>query len=474
MTSNTLTMTTRRSRVVDGSCWYCRKRRLKCNLDKPACSQCHEKEQTCSYSAMPPIKWVGGAASRGRLAESRSPKSPPSPGLMLATPSASLPLEHKEVLMYFANAVLPRFQIPDEPINLDLESVTHDEALQQTVVAVAQAHYALNSKVADMAIVRKRARQSAIEGFRKCLAQGVQSESSAQRLFAINILLCILDGMIEPSEELNASTCHLRGGFALLDQWANTPTRMLLQDGINAHLLSIYATMDLVHALLSGDKPFFESMIWRLFADVQTWFGRLRSGDRFLDILAAFSDMAALGNLLYNNASAQSAALVEKCLAPIEGIFSPSVGYDWRYRRSSSNSGGFDSIEDAWHTFCSVYEICGHIYLQRALRGRPIDDETVQLATRRGVEKLMDDELPAMMKHCLVFPMLVIGSHCTLAQDRKAVLDVLSPSCSYLSFGNMQLMTDFLRCVWQQDEVQAKQQTWWQCFAPVSQKAFLF
>jgi hypothetical protein len=468
MATLTATMTTRRNRVVEGSCWHCRKRRLKCDLSKPECTQCLDKAQACSYSTLPPIKWVGGAASRGRMAESRSPKSPTSPGPLLVAPSSIMPMERSDVLMYFMNAVLPRFQIPDEPIRLDVDVVLQDEALQQAVVAVSQAHYALHSKVDvyDVEVIRKKARQSAIEGFRKCLSQGVQSESSAQRLFAINILLCILDGMIEPSEELNASTCHLRGGFAILDQWANTPTRMLLQDGMQAHLLSVYATMDLVHALLSGDKPFFESMIWKMFADVQTWFGRLRPGDRFLEILAAFSDGAALGNLVCNNAYSQSTlTLVEKCLVPIESVFIPD-----RSRKDMQSLGKEDT---PWELFCSIYEICGYIYLQRALRLRHATDEIVQSATRRGVEKLMDDRLPTMMRHCLVFPILVIGSHCTLTQDRKAIMDVLSPSCSYLSFGNMQLMTEFLRSVWTQEH-HDQQQTWWQFFASVSQKAFLF
>lgn len=379
-------------------------------------------------------------------------------------------MERGETLLYFANAVLPRFQIPDGPIHLDFDMVMQDEALQQTVIAVSQAHYALCSKVDvyDVATIRKQARQGAIEGFRKCLGQGVQSESSAQRLFAINILLCVLDGMIEPSEDLNASTCHLRGGFAILDQWTNTPMRMLLQDGLQAHLLSLYATMDLVHALLSGDKPFFESMIWKMFADVQTWFGRLEPGDRFLEILAAFSDMAALGNLIYSNPLARSASLVEKCLAPIERTFAPVVAHDLQKTRSAGDVGAENK---PWELFCSIYEICGFIYLQRALRGRSVNDEVIQSATRRGVEKLMDGQLPGMMRHCTVFPILVIGSHCTMAQDRKAILDVLSPSSSYLSFGNMQLMTDFLRAVWARETAQ---ETWWETFASVSQKAFLF
>ena len=366
------------------------------------------------------------------------------------------------MILYFVNAVLPRFQIPDEPIHVDYEAFLQDETLQQAIVAVSQAHYALHSKVDifDVTLLRKRAKQTAIEGFRRCLEQGVQTEPSAQRLFAINILLCILDGMIQPAEDLNASVCHLRGGFAILEQWANTPMRMLLQNGLQAHLLSIYTTMDLVHALLSGDKPFFESMIWKMFADAQTWFGRLATGDRFLEILVAFSEMAALGNIVRMNLPHDSRNLIARCLDPIESIFAETRTPPADERSSSP-----------WTLFCSIYQICGFIYLQRALRLLPMDDDLVQRATRRGVELLIDYRLPKMMRHCVIFPMLVIGSHCKLAQDRKAVLDSLSNSNSYLSFGNMTLMDTFLKTTWAPDN---EPLNWWETFASVSQKAFLF
>jgi len=457
-------MTNRRSRVIEGSCWTCRKRRIKCDLRKPSCTRCLDGGQTCSYSNTPPVKWVGGSATRGRLA---GPHSPISSGLALGALPATQPLKNSEVILYFANEVMPRLQIPDKPINLDLDNVLQDEPLRQTIIAVSQAHYALHSKVSvyDVAVIRKKTRQTAIEGFLRCLGEGVHSESSAQRLFAISILFCVLDGMIAPSEEHNVSTCHLRGGCAILDQWTNTPTRMLLQDGWQAHMLSLYTTIDLVHALLSGDKPFFEPMIWRMFANVQTWFGRLRVGDRFLEILAAFSDMAALGNIVYANLPLDSVRLVEKCLAPIEAIF------DSRPRHEGFFDDPNTSLSSPWTSFCSIYDICGIIYLQRALRLRSMDDEMVQAATRRGVEKLKDGNLPGMMRHCVIFPILVIGSHCNSAQDRRAILDALSASSSYLAFRNMPMMVDFLRATWAREEVHA---TWWETFASVSQKTFLF
>ncbi|KKO97064.1 hypothetical protein THAR02_10831 [Trichoderma harzianum] len=427
-----------------------------------ACSRCLDADQTCSYTT-PPIKWVGGSATRGHLAG----KPAFSLGLVLNGPPGTKPLESGELRLYFSNVVLSRFQLIDESINWDLDHVLQNESLFQAIIAVSQAHYARHSKVDvyNVAIVRKNARHTAIEGFRRSLEKSVQSESSAQQLFAINVLFCMLDGMIEPSEEYNASTCHLRGGWAILRRWPNTPTRMLLQDGLQAHLLSIYATVDLVHALLSGDKPFFQPTIWRMFAGVQTWFGRLQAGDKFLEILAAFSEMAALGNIVHTNLPLDSVHLIERCLGPIEAVF--ASGKD----KSGDSDGAYSPASASWDTFCSIYELCSLIYLQRALRLRPADDEIIQAAARRGVQKLIDHNLPTIMRHCAIFPMLVIGSHCTLAPDRQAILQALSPSISYLSFGNMQLMTNFLKATWSREEAH---ETWWDSFASVSEKAFLF
>ncbi|KHN98440.1 Zn(2)-C6 fungal-type DNA-binding domain protein [Metarhizium album ARSEF 1941] len=461
----------RRRRVVEGSCWTCRKRRVKCDVRKPSCTRCLDARKNCSYGTTPPLRWVGDVSSRSCLASLASLKNSSTlSGLGVArwSPPSSQPLEQSESKLYFSNVVLPRFVL-NESIERDLDDVLQNETLIGAITAVSQAHYARCSKVDvyDVSTVRKLARLSAIEAFRRCLQQGLQSDSSAQRLFATNILFCILDGMIEPSDEYNSSTCHLRGGWAILHKWPNTPTRMLLQDGLQAHLLSIYATMDLVHALLGGHKPFFQSAIWNMFARLQTWFGRLPAGDKFLGILAAFSDMASLGNVVHLDQSLDSVSLVSKCLPGIEAALSLEGMQDAQGSLGRTNT----PSPSPWAIFCSIYIMCGVIYLQRAVRSRPADDARVQIAARHGVAKVIDQNLPAVMRHCIVFPVLIIGSHCTLAQDREAILQVLSPTSSYLSFGNMQLMADFLRETWAREQTN---QTWWELFAPLSEKAFLF
>lgn len=133
----------------------------------------------------------------------------------------------------------------DEQIPVELHIINKDQPLQQAILAVARAHHFFLSKcnLGGTAMVRSTARLAAINSFRKKLEQGVMSDCAAQGIFTINVLLCILDGMIEPDRHLNASMFHLKGGIAMLNRWPDTVSNMLRESGFQAHLLSVFATM---------------------------------------------------------------------------------------------------------------------------------------------------------------------------------------------------------------------------------------
>ena len=373
--------------------------------------------------------------------------------------------------MYFTNAVLPRFQIVQENLALDLVAVMQDPPLQQAILAVARAHHDTFSHATsnNSLVSRRRARHSAIHILRERLELGFDAATTAQQLFPVNVLLCMLDGMIEPSEQENASVYHLKGGYALIQGNANLPTNLLKNGGLQAHLLSIFATIDLVHALLSGDKPYFDPFIWFMFSDTQVWFGRLNRNDRFLALLKTFSEMASLGHTVATQLPSDDGfKLVGRCLPSIElALVAQSQN------GILSTSSPSDIPEDHWRRFCVLYELSAKIYMFRALRNLAIDDELVQVATRKGVSNLVDCNLPGMLAHCVIFPILVIGAHCLHTQDRRAILQAISPSKDYLSFGNLQVMTELLENMWSKPgpDMQAN---WWECFQPVADKVFLF
>ncbi|EME82204.1 uncharacterized protein MYCFIDRAFT_83546 [Pseudocercospora fijiensis CIRAD86] len=528
--------TSKRQRITQGSCWCCKKRRVKCDLVRPTCGRCESTAQVCGYGAAP-FKWVGGMALRGKNAPANAPEiynfsplitaaaatdtdssghgrasdvGPSSPAppananatgnngngngngnghghgthdrrpsdattvhddidLLSPAPTLSIvpstpPLDESCLMPYFANAVLPRFLLGDGILAVDYAMIAKDESLQQAVLAISRAHYNYQAKCGanDSALVRNSSRQVAITSFRKRLQVGTSGDDSAKELFANNVLLCMLDGMIQPSTELNASSMHLKGGFAMLNRWSCTITNMLLEGGLQSHLLSVFVTMDLGSSLLTGRKPYFEPILFHMFANTQAWWGYLPTGDRFLTLLRTLNEMAALGAVVFAHLpSGDGAFLAEKCFPPLTAVLEAPLpvhsldGIDYRN----------------WVTFCALWEACSSIYFYRALEQRTVDDELVQAHARKGVSTLIDALLPGMLQHCLVLPMLVIGAHCIHSQDRKAIVDALSPTVSYLAFGNLPLMVDFLKGSWEKSDFHS---TWWETFHDISDRVFLF
>ena len=60
-----------------------------------------------------------------------------------------------------------------------------------------------------------------------------------------------------------------------------------------------------------------------------------------------------------------------------------------------------------WDTFCSLFEVAARIYVCRALRDRAIEDDVVQSLTREGISLLIDEGLPGMLAHCVIWPIMV-------------------------------------------------------------------
>lgn len=458
-------------RVVEGSCWTCRKRRVKCSLDRPSCARCLANGTDCEYGTK--LHWVGGPTVRGRRASGPASLQHETPNQLTRASSAVPPvpsfpeLDCNALVSYFCNAVIPRFQLGPSGSSIDEGSLVDDPALRSAVLAISKAHFHLNSRSslnAQGAHDTGQYRQLALGDFRKRVESGVSGLPSAQELLQVVTLFCILDGVVFPETESNASIAHLKGGCSLLDRWSSVTSSMVVRGGLQAHLASIFVTMDLIHAILAGERPYFDPTAWLMFGEVDAWWGRLECGDRFLFVLKGFSETALLGHLVKSHLPGdEGTRIAGKCLPSVEMMLNAASGL--------KTSPSFASACD-WDAFCSTYEIAAAIYVQRAIRNRPIWDETVQSLARKGVSYLLvDSGLPGMLAHCVIFPLLVIGSHCIDAKDRKTALESLSQSTSYLSFGNLLVMRNFIKQVWTQSKLDC---TWWEMFEPVSSKTFLF
>ncbi len=401
---------------------------------------------------------------RGRHAPSKSP-----PGLPLGIPAT---LDTETLTLYFFNTVLPRFQLLEEAPSVDPAEFIRDGCLQPAVLALSRAHFdrvSCRVKAPDTC-TRGHARGQAIRQLRRQIETDSWSQHSAQQLVAASVMLCMLDGMMDPLMGLGDTTTaplwHLKGGCAMIERCGpDMSGTMIAKDAISAHFMSIFATMDLMHALLSGDRPFFATGIWDDFADVTAWWGRLATGDRFLSLLKLMSEVAALGHQMCAGLpSSVGSNNPNPFLSRVQAeLDAPTTARDGLAATPSFKH---------WQTFCLLYEVTTRLYILRALQLCGIDDTRVQDLVAFGINLLSGKAtLPGMMAHCVIFPVLVLGAHAIQHEDQIKLLRSLQPTISYLAFGNLVVMRDWLQEIWLHPQHEA---TWWTLFRPLSDKVFLF
>lgn len=537
-------MVPKRIRTVEGSCWPCKDRRVICDLQHPECSRCASSGRVCSYSKVR-LKWCNGIAARGRFAGRNSPVSasatsststatgagiysgagegsslpqrnpddddcstvvslsPPGLGFSLLSAAGlepTLVMTADHLMLYFQYEVVDRFNVARDRLQVDVGSACKDPVLLQSVTAVANAHhflYARRSPRDETILEKKMARLSAIRMFRErlqmpCFRQQQQQAvaevdsqldtTAVKDLFVTNVLLCILDGIIEPEDEGAATYLHFRGGRAILTQWGFLDQLFRVKKGLCALMLSIFVTIDLTQALLSGEAPYFSPPTWTDFAESDSWWGILSPGDPFLEIMGIFSHLAHLGNQIRTTGvppppsellSILNALGQEGSHAAKESGFvtSPPGSPTQPTSPSDMDDCGPLDYDQSWEIFCSAYRQAALIYVYRVLCNLPVTHPLVQQTTEVGLQAICETRLAGKLSHCLIFPALVIGSQCLAPEQRGSLRKSLLTTATFLYFGSIPVMDQFLQDLWARSDPDV---SWWDCFASISRKTFLF
>ncbi|KAF3393206.1 hypothetical protein DPV78_009417 [Talaromyces pinophilus] len=414
-----------------------------------------------------------------------------------------------ELMLYFEHIVIDRFNLSTEPVLVDLVAVNKYPALRYSVTAVANAHQQLTYCPGhhDAFLSKRTARLKAIYNFRTQLENPTHHKKSRRvlplDLFIANVLLCILDGVIDPNDESAACHVHYRGGRAILSQWKLH--QQLLQRhkrGLPALMLSCFATMDLTYSLLTGEEQYFRDTTWAHFAGSDGWWGVLPPCDPFLDIMRILSRLAHLGHVVHSGGdTVLFSDELEALTMALRGYTTLTDGLeplsllqqnDLFALKTSRNTQTplaphlllpmyscehqFD-YDESWTVFCNAYRLAGLIYIYRVFHRLDLSHPLVQQATSYGLRAICESRLKGKLAHCLLFPALVIGAHCRTAPQQKANLLAMRSTAAFLNFGSLRVMETFLQGLWARSpsfEEERESESWWECFKPIAEKTFLF
>lgn len=425
----------------------------------PTCDKCAKIGRRCDYGKVR-LRWTDCVASRGRLAGKKIP--------LYQAPVLQRNFDNH--LLYFENELLPRFNISNTVPTIDLTFLSRDPILSQSIIAVANAHhtYAAGSTDENVSVARIQDRNNALRMFRKHL-MAAHDDDANNSLFIANVLLCILDGIIEPTSESSAATHHhLVGGKAILKHWGGVRDIFNQKEELPILMLSIFTTMDLTHALLMGDEPYLESSAWPQYGNAEAWWGNVPADDDFLRTMATLSTLATLG---YGVRRLNDTV-------PIDTLLSIQMSLERQPTSLQVDDGTPESPERiAWAAFCSVYRFTASVYLYRALSGLDIDHPLVQKAVSGCIEVITGADLTSKLHHCILFPILVVGSLCMKEEQRVVIRRSIQQTSSYLSFESLRSFLVFLESRWQKLDAKSEeyiQTNWWLYFEEIAPSTCLF
>jgi hypothetical protein len=399
-------------------------------------------------------------ASRGRLAGKKIP--------LYQAPVLQRNLDNH--LLYFENELLPRFNISNTVPTIDLTFLSRDPILSQSIIAVANAHqtYASGSADDNLSVARIQDRNNALRMFRKHL-MAAHEEDANNSLFIANVLLCILDGIIEPtSDSSNATHHHLVGGKAILKHWGGVRDIFGQKEELPILMLSIFTTMDLTHVLLIGDEPYLEPSSWPKYGNAEAWWGTVGPDDDFLQTMGTLSTLATLGYGVrrLNNT------------VPIDTLLSIQMSLERQATSPQVDDGTPGSSERvAWAAFCAVYRFTASVYLYRALSGLYIDHPLVQKAVSDCMEVIASSDLTPKLHHCILFPLLVVGTLCMEEEQRAVIRRSIEQTSVYLSFESLRTFRLFLESRWEKLDSRSEEymrSNWWWYFEEIAPSTCLF
>ena len=450
---------TPRIRTVEGSCWGCKERRVICDLTEPTCDKCSKIGRRCDYGKVR-LRWTDCVASRGRLAGKKIPLYEP--------PALQRNLDTH--LLYFENELLPRFNLSNTVPRIDLTFLSRDPILSQSIIAVANAHqtYASGSSDESLSVARIQDRNNALRMFRKHLIAAHDDEVN-NSLFIANVLLCILDGIIEPTSEQSVAThLHLVGGKAILRHWGGVCGIFNQKGEIPILMLSIFTTMDLTHSLLTGDEPYLEPSLWTKYGGAEAWWGTVGPDDDFLQTMAIMSTLATLGHGVRHLSKT----------VPIDTLLSIQTSLE-KQASSPVVDDGTQGVSDraAWAAFCAVYRFTASVYLYRALSGLDVDHHLVQKVVSDCVAVVAGTDLTSKLHHCILFPLLVVGTLCMEEEQRVAIRRSIEQTSIYLSFESLRSFQVFLERRWERLDGKSEEyirSNWWWYFEEIAAATCLF
>lgn len=444
-----------RVRTVQGSCWPCLRRRIKCDLVKPACSRCSLIGATCSYGSRQ-IRWSTRPAPTAPAACQIPTRE--------AQLASSLPPYERRALEYFVGRLWPLMTTESTPCIPPTLVALESKAVLLAACVIADTHRVLQDGRNSQSLLAAK-RGQCLATVRSELRQWCSSpkmadaETLAPLLMAV-ILLYLGDGFLDNPAQWTSSTASHRNGLKAIIGHLGSLDDVLMRTTYPEPLQMLvtqFASGDLTTALIRGGRPSFEPSFWDSLDRGAVWWLRDPSGHVSLaHVLGSMSRMAIHVDSVtrgLEEASTDTLRCFEMALTP---IYVPCSSP----RCFPTDPNCHEPRNDAGILACS-FQFAALVYLYRAIYGLSVSDPLVQTYVQLCLDRINAVERTSKLLHCLIFPLFIAGTHALSANHRKNALKTANQIYRDMKFSSVRAVRDHMRTVWRRDMENA---TWFEMF----------
>ncbi|CAJ2500213.1 Uu.00g030660.m01.CDS01 [Anthostomella pinea] len=442
----------KRQRIVEGSCWPCKQRRVKCDLQKSSCRRCVLSGTQCSYDKLV-LRWRGRPTRTAPFLQQVFSDVADGSGTPLAT-------NERRALDYFKARLWPLLSTADRPCSPPISLALRSRPVLQAACIFAESHRALQE--------RGQSREALMSRRLNCMAsiRGQLGSDSAERqmldcLLVAVLLLYLLDGFVDCNQQHASTQAHYAGVLAILDALGGFESAWKSSERETCMLLSEFASTDLTDALLQGRKPCFPPTIWQQIQSGPVWWQTTSQGTRSLaSVLGTMAEMAFYSQDIRDGQELCRDKVVEfeRALQPTYSILESDTFMEKELVRASDPARMPEVFANA---FVRAFQHAGLIYLYRVICNLPTRHLLLQQHVHACLDCIQGIDLNCKAQNCALFPLYVAGAHSLSKVHRDCVLLRLDGIYAALRFEAVLSIRAALESLWKSER---QLETWSSAF----------
>lgn len=455
-------MPPKRQRTVQGSCWACKQRRVKCDLAKPKCRRCTVSGAKCSYDKIQ-IRW-----------NARPTKGAP---IMYQSPEVSLthardsPLAVSELsaLEYFQIALWPLLSTVSRPCAPPIALAMESQPVLLTMCELAEAHRRLRDEcwARRESLECNSRRLNCLASVREQLRRGDSNTASLSQLLVAVLLLYFLDGFFECASQSASTPSHQAGVRAIIDHLGGFSSLIDLGHTGTNMLLSEFASADLTRSLLDDRAPCLPDEVWLKIEQGTVWWEKeTYNGTTLASVFRTMAQMSFYRQSIVKGDSCEPS--IEMCrhferslqpsylLLSLDQVISPD-SYTMHEQTLDHN---LQAV-----SFTRAFQHSALIYLYRAICGLPPRHCLVQQHVQSCAESIQSINVNSRSHNCIIFPLYVMGAHAFTSGHQTLILERLGAIYQSIHFGSVLSVRTALQDMWESP----RHDDWQHMFASLGQ-----